>query len=351
MISVIIAWSVLPAPPLRSQESAAAEAPAPPDAAFLIPASSTPAAPFVIKKPGCYRLAGDRWCRETGIEVAADHVTIDLMGFSLIGSNTGEFVGVVMENRRNVEIRNGTIRNFGARGIHEKGTGEKASGKRVIRIRAVHNGSCGICMGGAGNAVRDCHTAHNEGTGICSGFAGTVSGCTACYNGTGGLAAGEGSTVTGNTVSANKGTGIFAAAACTVVNNTCRGNDNSGIFAGASSLIKDNTVHENNRSNTPDTYAGIRVKTGCRVAGNTVADNRLNNIYVREKGNSVVGNLVTNTTGIPAAGIFFHEKENYFADNRVTGRLIPFAGQVPVGKGDGGGNVFFEFLPEKEETE
>jgi len=110
-------------------------------------------------------------------------------------------------------------------------------------------------------------------------------------------------------------------------------------------------VIENNQSNTPEAYAGIRVKTGCRVIGNTAANNLLNNIYIREKGNSVEGNLVTNSREVMASGIFFYEKENYFADNRASGNIKAFTGKVPVGKGDGGGNMCFEFLPEKEDSE
>jgi hypothetical protein len=43
-----------------------------------------------------------------GIVVEADNVTIDLMGFTLTGS--GGEVGISIDARRNVTVRNGTIR-------------------------------------------------------------------------------------------------------------------------------------------------------------------------------------------------------------------------------------------------
>jgi len=134
--------------------------------------------PYTISSPGFYYIDKDLSCSGAhGITINADHVTLDLMGFSLIGpGGTGGNYGVYMSERANVEIRNGTVRNFSGHGIGEGYTG--ATGHRIVNMRARDNGGSGISLGG---------TSH------------TVKGCTAVGNGTTGIYASYGSTITGNT--------------------------------------------------------------------------------------------------------------------------------------------------------
>ena len=47
--------------------------------------SVSPADTVTITQSGSYYLIGDRYCSYTGIRVDTDNVTIDLMGYSLIG--------------------------------------------------------------------------------------------------------------------------------------------------------------------------------------------------------------------------------------------------------------------------
>ena len=111
-----------------------------------IPKSDTPAATFTINQSGSYYLTGDRHCERNGIDLRADNVTIDLMGYSLIGTDTGAFDGIYGLQRSNVEIRNGTIRDFGRHGIHEDDTSGQSY--RIINIRSVSNGFHGIYLAG-----------------------------------------------------------------------------------------------------------------------------------------------------------------------------------------------------------
>ena len=128
-----------------------------------IPGSDTPVGPFNIVKSGSYYLTGDRNASTAGINILADNVTTDMMGYSLIGSGSGTYSGIVMvmSNRFNVEIHNGTVRNFGGGGIIDDNS---ATGKnhRVIAVRAVSNGGSGIFLTGQGHLVKGC-TASNNG--------------------------------------------------------------------------------------------------------------------------------------------------------------------------------------------
>ena len=70
--------------------------------------------PYVISAPGAYYLGGNLSYagNDHGITVNADNVTLDLMGFTLAYTGTPApcNFGIYMDNRNNVEIRNGTMR-------------------------------------------------------------------------------------------------------------------------------------------------------------------------------------------------------------------------------------------------
>jgi parallel beta-helix repeat protein len=98
-------------------------------------------------------------------------------------------------------------------------------------------------------------------------------------------------------------------------------------------MVSSNKVNGNNRSNAGE-HAGIRVFTDCAVKGNTTDYNKQNNIYVVGSGNSIEENIVTNSTN----GIYFQTIGNFYANNRASGNTTDYAGCVPTGDGDGGGN-------------
>ena len=73
-----------------------------------------------------------------GITINADNVTLDLMGFSLVGpGGTGLYDGIHMNGRTNVEVRNGTVRNFPQHGICECESHCSGKGHRVIDRKSV----------------------------------------------------------------------------------------------------------------------------------------------------------------------------------------------------------------------
>lgn len=74
-------------------------------------------------------------CPGHGIVVAADNITLDLAGFSVIGEQTPmEQAGIFLDNVTDVSVKNGTVRNFDA-GVAIEGRG----GNTVTGITATNN--------------------------------------------------------------------------------------------------------------------------------------------------------------------------------------------------------------------
>ena len=338
----------------------------------ILPISSVPCK---ISASGFYYLTEDLTATGTGITVEADDVTIDLRGQQLIGPGSGDNYGIYMNGCSNVEIRNGTVRSFGSDGIYEASS-HSGKGHRLINVQAMSNGGKGISLKGHGHSVKDCTAAKNGSNGINADYGSTLTKNTVYENQDNGIRAQWGCTVTDNTVDDNQGNGIYTDSSCTVTGNmasrnqgsgihtgwgctvtgnTTNDNQGNGIYTDSSSMITENaiggnqrtgiytesgctvssnTAHGNNRSNAGE-HAGIRVFTDCLVKGNTVDYNKQNNIDVVGSGNSIEENLVTNSTN----GIYFRASGNFYANNRASGNTTDFAGSVPTGDGDGGGNT------------
>lgn len=127
--------------------------------------------PYTITAPGFYYVSSNLTCPSgDGITVNADYVTLDLMGFCLSGSGSGD--GIYMDGRKNVEIRNGTLRGW-KNGIEE--ANNLSIGHRVINIRAESNSLSGILLRGKAHLVKGCTAANNGADGIYI-YVGTASG-------------------------------------------------------------------------------------------------------------------------------------------------------------------------------
>ena len=185
--------------------------------------------PAIISSSGFYFIDKDLSCAtgNHGITINADNVTLDLMGFSLIGpGGTNSYDGIYMHTRTNVEIRNGIIRNFGHNGITEAQTA--GTSHRIINIRFQDNTAYATYLRSTGNLIEKC-TAVNNGYGFYSRLSSTITGNT-CYNNTNyGISVYMGSTVIGNTCYDNGANGIAVSNGSTVVNNTCYSNNNYGM--------------------------------------------------------------------------------------------------------------------------
>lgn len=243
------------------------------NATDYIQSSSEPAEPYLISEPGRYVLTGNRHCKGTGIIIHSDDVTLDMMGYALVGpgKDSGENYGILTNNYRNLEVRNGTIRDFGDRGVVDRGKEQSTGYKRIINVRAIGNGKCGICIGGPANFVRDCTCVGNGASGICPGYR---------------------SRVTGNLCHANGHVGIHAGRGCLITENTISENGQTGIIAFCGSTILGNTVYMNNLTNDLN-HAGICVENGCLAKNNTLRGNKQNGFLIKGTNNEIKDNLVS----------------------------------------------------------
>jgi parallel beta-helix repeat protein len=118
-------------------------------------------AQHIISKPGSYYLTtnlvaeGDK----RGIQIEADHVTLDLNGFSLLGvSNAYEAIYFPYPTTTNVVVRNGIINGW------SYGVYHIAQGARIERLLVTGNGE-GIRCGNR-SVVTDCTVTGSQRTGI-----------------------------------------------------------------------------------------------------------------------------------------------------------------------------------------
>ncbi len=120
------------------------------------------ALPFTISSPGSYVVTGELQTTPgaNGITVNANHVTIDLAGFSLIGNGGGTGI-LAPGGQDNITIRNGTVRSWG-RGISIN----NGEGHRVEDIRVLSNSNHGIRANGATIHVVRCMAIENGDRGI-----------------------------------------------------------------------------------------------------------------------------------------------------------------------------------------
>lgn len=296
--------------------------------------------PRIIKQSGSYYLTSDvnvdPCAPYDAITINVNDVTIDLMGYSIIGPGigAGNYSGISTDNRTNVEIRNGTVRNFGDYGIYANGN--NLIGHRVIAVRAVSNGY-GIKLWGKGHLIKDCTVADNTiGDGIYADSGSTITGNTAYNNHFAGIYAGVGCTVTGNMAYYNQGTGIKVGGGCTVAGNTVYNNQGSGIWVNVACTVTGNTARNNNQNDSAFA-AGILVYGDCLIKGNTLNGNLQNNISVMLTGNAIEENLVTDC--VAGNGIRFAIAGNFYANNRASGNGTDYANTA--GNTDGGGNASF----------
>lgn len=182
--------------------------------------------PYTISAPGFYYLGGDLSTTGNGITVNANNVTIDLMGFSLVGNGTDGMRGIEISGRSNVEIRNGTVRNFDG-GIYSIMNGNNC---RIINIRANSNVGTGIKLVGSNHLVQNCNCSNNPG-------------------GSGIWQSGYGTMITGNVCNGNSGHGIECTSGGNLIGNVVYGNSGKGFNLSLATsdyyVIDRNTVYQN----------------------------------------------------------------------------------------------------------
>jgi parallel beta-helix repeat protein len=290
-----------------------------------------------INTAGSYYVTKNLNSSGTCITITASDVTLDLMGFTLVGNGVAGSYGVYISDASNVEIRNGTVRGF-YNGVYSWWTSTMTSSVRAINLRVFSNANYGIFLYGANNLVRDCTVSgtaspggygifvnsgssvlnsgayNNAGIGIYA--TGVISNNIALNNGSVGINTGGGSTITGNTSTGNSSIGIAAGANSVVDGNTASNNTSVGITVSDASTVSRNTAYGNG-------FQGITVQGGSTVTGNTAKNNGADGITIG-LGSSVIGNSAyfNQRTGI-LIGSYCLVDQNSAYNNNQSGGAYP----------------------------
>jgi hypothetical protein len=210
-------------------------------------AGDFPGYPVQISQSGSYRLTSDLTSSTvfTGISVNADHVTIDLNGFSIIGPGTGTSgSGIIASTGADsTAVLNGRVIGLGSDGIRLRDD---------ARIVGVH-----VEGSGAGSFVR---------SGIVVGERSTVRGCTSHANTGWGISASSGSTVAESVATSNGEIGISVIVAGSIVDNTVIGNGQAGVRSGNGGTVSGNVISDN-------LGLGIECLANAGYAGNVLTRN------------------------------------------------------------------------------
>ena len=276
---------------------------------------------FIISQPGSYYLTTNLVgvSGESGIEITANNVMLDLNGFTVQGGSVG-VNGIYIPNAcTNITVRNGTVSGWGYRAAVDSESGSSIN-QVFERLNVSANTSSGIYMVGAG-VVRDCNSQNNGyigifcGGGIISGctadnnvsygiyvFSSTVSGCLVQNNGNGGIYVAPG-TVSGCLVRNNFESGIYVdSPGSEVIGNTCIGNDTANSAGAAGIYIDDarNRIEDNHV--TASGFAGIQVAPSFFYTNNIIIKNSVEGTLGGGTGNNyitpntqIVGPIITNT--------------------------------------------------------
>jgi hypothetical protein len=222
----------------------------------LVPGPIT-SLPATITVPGYYYLTGNLMSSNTssdGIVISTTDVTIDLMGFSILGPSGSPnlaIVGINSTGEGNIEVRNGTLEGWWT------GFKGRAFCRALnIRVKDCQNG-IDIELNGL---VKDC---------VCNGYGDAFGNGFGIHNVNGGVTTGNivvffpdgisgvGTTISNNTVQNCTRNGINGDST-TIISNTVRAPSNSvGIATDNVCLVTQNTVF--GETSTPYNLSGDTV--------------------------------------------------------------------------------------------
>jgi hypothetical protein len=293
--------------------------------------------PFTISASGSYYLTASLTAPAmggNGIIIAADNVTLDLNGFTIIGV-AGSGSGVAVSGaRRNLWIGNGTIRACSS-GI----SGTLATDSQFERLRLTNNTQSGITAG-VSAIVKDCIAELNTSGGISGSDNVKVIGCSAIDNGGYGIRVNNNGEIHKCLAFSNGLIGISGAIGCSISECVTAENDMGGIDVSSSSLVKDCVARLNTGigifGNTSNRITGCiatnnSTSDGIRVIGlNFVADNTCNNngtggtiagIHATGNGNRIEGNSAATN---PGTGYKVDGTGNLIIRNSSNGSVTPY---------------------------
>ncbi len=238
---------------------------------------------FKITQPGSYYLTGNVTVGSglSGIEIDASNVTIDLMGFRLLGQ-VGSASGILVQGTEsNITIRNGSVRSFGGDGI----AGLNGDAMRVSDFTALNCNGHGVAVG-QGSVLVNVVADSNIGTGIRALTAATLVSCTAHENQGGGIHVDAYASVVGCTAAQNVGTGILVAAFCSVHACSSVNNESDGFASANTSTITASTA-------TGNAGDGFQMTGGGSLIANCTGKLNQDNGIQCQSGDAVIGCAVS----------------------------------------------------------
>jgi parallel beta-helix repeat protein len=156
-------------------------------------------ATHVIAMPGVYYAEDNIFgtSGKCGIEIRADHVHIDLKGYSLLGV-PGSLSGVIGAGVRGCVVTNGPVSHWGRCGIDLR----ECTGCEVERVTASYNGESGMRLNAS--IVRECVCSSNDVSGVDVQSDSVLAGCTCIGNAECGMRIGRGCRVSDSHVAGGR---------------------------------------------------------------------------------------------------------------------------------------------------
>ena len=301
-----------------------------PEPRIAINAANTPGdadSVYRISESGSYYLTGNvaGVVGRCGIEIAASGVTVDLMGFELVGV-PGSLDGIrsTVAGLNGIEVRNGTIRSWGDAGLDFYI--QSVSGGRIEAVRFVSNTDNGMLIG-TNSAAVGCIAEQNGLNGLVTKDSCTITGCSARDNTFAGFLAGVGTTVTACAAWENGFAGIDCSTGCTVSHSAAHNNSRSGIDVGSGSVVLGCAAHSNTIDGIVSGGDGVSIAE-CSAQGNLGDGIQVDN------DSRVVGNVCDGNGSGASDGAGIHVTGT---DNRIEGNHCTDADRgIDV---DAGGNI------------
>ncbi|MEO1085969.1 MAG: right-handed parallel beta-helix repeat-containing protein, partial [Acidobacteriota bacterium] len=206
--------------------------------------------PITITEPGNYYLIHsltNTVNNADGITIDADNVTLDLMGYRIVGGNfsgTASDDGIfVSGTQTNIKIRNGSVIGWDGDGIN--------------------------ALNADFSIFTDLRVSQNDGDGLVTDFNCIIDSCTAFSNGFDGLEGDDGTVIHNSTAGQNDDNGIQTSEGCVVRLCASFDNGSDGFDIAAGSVIRECTATDNG-------IFGFDIALGSMATSCTAYDNMSN---------------------------------------------------------------------------
>lgn len=233
---------------------------------------------------------------QDGITIDADDVTLDLMGYALLG---GKISGITSDdgifvsgNQTNIKVRNGSVIGWDGDGIN--------------------------ALQADFSIWVDLHVRSNEGEGLVTDFNGLIDRVTAFSNGFDGIEGDDGTVVYNSTAGFNGGAGIRMSEGCTIVASASYRNGSDGFDVASGSTVRNCTASGN-------TVFGFDMSLGTQITESAAYENGSNGFDMAS--GCILRDCVGSLNGGHGARVAFNAwvVDNKFHGNVVDGLLVTFS--------------------------